>query len=398
MIEDAIPEAGRVIEGKLAAIAPDVLAQYVLLSSHPWWRRRPCAQALRGRVPEAHAAALLDRIRDPHDTSHVRIALLDVLGDRAELLPWLQAQTAEGQDHGVHDSCLQARARLADLTAAPALASLAASARRIAAAIGVASLDVLIAHHGAAAVERAVGSEAEGRMFANRLRSREEADLTPSLADPDVGVARGACELILATGVPDDDHLRDHVVTGPTTEARLWAAFALSLRGHDVVELWNAIDRPRVELPIPEDVRRAILREYPGEARTDPRWLVERACTELTDPPDAEAQLARAIATLTASRLAPGTPQAAGVEEGSGAGTYHQVEVAGSWLLISTLGPFVAGDNQPSPNPARLALEAAGFRWIDATLGAVSVEGLPVYYFGRRSPLNVQTLLFYWQD
>ncbi len=298
-IDDAIPTAGNPDEEKLRAIEADVLARYVIEVGNPWWRRRPCAEALRGRVPEVHVPALLERIRDPQDTAEVRITLLDVLGDRVELMPWLQSPGPD-QRFGVHEHVLKARGRLADLTAASQLATLAASPWSRWAKVGEAGLDLLIAHHGASAVERTVGVESpEARVFANRLRSRELADLTPALADPDVGVARRACELILNIGRPDNDHLVDHVVTGPTIDARLFAAYILHRRGRDIRELWHAIDAPRVEVPgLPEDVRGAIVRAYTGEIRCDPRWLVERVCATLPPPPDTEVQLARAMSVL----------------------------------------------------------------------------------------------------
>jgi hypothetical protein len=52
----------------------------------------------------------------------------------------------------------------------------------------------------------------------------------------------------------------------------------------------------------------------------------------------------------------------------------------------------------PSRPAARAALEAAGFRWIDEETGSITVTDLCVYYFGGRDPLDIGTLLFYWQD
>ncbi len=399
-IDVAIPTAGHPDVAKLRAIDPDTLARYVIDVAHPWWRRRPCAEALRDRVPEVHVPALLDRIRDPQDTPEVRVVLLDVLGDRVELLPWLQVQGPE-QRYGIHEHILGIRARLADLTAAPQLATLAASPWNRS-GIGETGLDLLITHHGVTAVEAVVGAERpEARMFANRLRSRELADLTPALADPDLGVARRASELILKIGRPDNDHLLDHVVTGPTIEARLFAAYILHRRGRDLCELWHAIDAPRVDVPgLPADVRGAIVRAYTGETHTDPRWLVERVCATLPAPPDEDAQLARAMAALVEAKLSPGVPQSAEESNGTGEGTFHLIETAPGVVLISTLGAFAAGryDDTSNPSAARQALESAGFRWIDGDLGSIVVTGLPVYYFGRRNPLDVRTLLFYWQD
>jgi hypothetical protein len=395
-IESAIPKAGTADDARLLAIDAVVLARYVIDSAHPWWRRRPCALALRGRVPEALLPRLVERIRDPGDTTEVRVALLSVLDDRAELLPWLQAQTA-WQPHGFYEAILKTRAALGDLTAVNALATLAAEPWRHRQQTGEEALERLVAHHGLPAVERELGERTEDRLFINRMRSREGADLTPAFADPDVGVARAACELVIETGVPDDEMLLDHVVTGPTEDARLWAAYALSRRGRDIVELWQALDRPRVEVPgLPEDVRLAILREYPGQPRTDPRWLVEQTCVALPEPPDQDSQLARAIAALDAAGLAPQPPRSIGEINAQGDGTYHVIDLAVSAVSVSTLGAFVTGDQ--SLTHVREVLERAGFRWLDETLARTTVTGLPVYYFGSRDPLDVRTLLFYWQD
>ncbi len=271
-VDSAIPEAGKADAKQLAAIDADTLAQYVVDQTHPWWRRRPCVEALQGRVPEERVPGLLDRIRDPEDTSEVRIALLELLGDRIALLPYLVTVTSD-ERYGVYEQALHTRGRLGDLSAAPQLAELAASPWNHRARLAEAGLDLLLAQHGSAAVEKAVGSDtAAGRTFLDRIRAREHADLTPSLAHPDLGVARRAVELILSTGRPDNEHLLDHVVTGPTLDARLWAVYALHRRGRDVRDLWAALDRPRVELPaLPEDVRTAIVNTYPSETYCDPR-------------------------------------------------------------------------------------------------------------------------------
>jgi hypothetical protein len=138
------------------------------------------------------------------------------------------------------------------------------------------------------------------------------------------------------------------------------------------------------------------LREYPGTPPTDPHWLVERVCVDLPTP-DVEAQLARAIAALEAAGLAPGTPVEIGEVNQQGSGTYHVIDLVDQGAVsVSRLGPFVMGDDaQPL---ARRVLMAAGFRWIDDELATIRVDGLAVYYFGRRAPLDVHTLLFYWQD
>lgn len=396
-VEALIPKAGQVDEAGLLDADPVVLARYIADARNPWWRRRPCVLALRGRVPPKHVMALIDRIRDPDDTAEVRIALLDVLHDRAELLPWLQAQDPD-QPYGMHDAILKARAGLGDLTAAPALATLAADAWHHHAEIGRAALDVLAAHHGIDAVSRAIGNaRPEDRAFHIRMQSKHGGDVSAAFEDADVAVARLACECVIESGVPDDETLVDRAITSTHVHAKLWALYALHRRGREIRALWHAIDAPRREIAgLPDDVRLAILREEPGEARTDPHWLVERACVDFPPPPDEQEQLARVIVALRGAGLSPGTPREIGEVNQQGGGTYHVIELAGGSVLASTLGPFVTGDG--APEVTRPVLEAAGFRWIDDDLGGLLVEGLCVYYFGRRDPLDVRTLLFYWQD
>ncbi|WP_331772229.1 hypothetical protein OG948_52770 (plasmid) [Embleya sp. NBC_00888] len=89
-IETLIPGAGRADVEGLREFDAGERARYVADWEHPWWRRRACAVALAGRVSKRWVAALSERVRDPGDTGAVRIALLEVLGDRAELLPWLR--------------------------------------------------------------------------------------------------------------------------------------------------------------------------------------------------------------------------------------------------------------------------------------------------------------------
>ena len=305
------------------------------------------------------------------------------------------------QRYGVYEQILLARARLGDLSAASELSTIASSLWGHRSRIGREALDLLVERHGCGAVEAQLSVERpQDRAFVNRMRARDRADLTSALADGDIGVAHEAVELMLGLGVPDDDHLLDHVVTGPTIEARLWAAYVLHRRGRDIRELWAALDRPRIDVPgLAEDVRRAIVRTYPGEAYCDPHWLVEQACADLGPQLDVEAQLGRAIAALAKAGLAPGKPQTGAEAEGTGSSSYHQVETTRGVVLISTLGPFVIGGYQATMPPDALAtLEEAGFRWIDYEAASVIVTGMPVYYFGHRDPLDVRTLLFYWQD
>lgn len=270
-IEAAIPNAGKVDAGKLAAIPAEILARYVVDAARPWWRRRPCIHALRGRVPEAFVDAMLERIRDPSDTAEVRIALLELLGDREALLPWLRSQPPE-QPYGMHEAILSARATLGDLSAVPALVTLACDAWSGRRTLGQRSLDLVVGKHGLAAVLDRVGDRPEDRTFRVRMAQHDPDAILAALADPEIGVARTAAELAIANEALGNETLIDRVVTESSVDARLWALYILDRRGHEIRELWHAIDAPRVEIAgLPETVRRAILREYPGEARTDPR-------------------------------------------------------------------------------------------------------------------------------
>lgn len=391
-IEKFAHAAGKVDAAGLATVSPDELAAYVAKPGGPWWRRKACVEALAGRVPEAAVPSLLDRIRDPKDTPEVRIALLRLLGDRPQLLPWLRAATGE-QSYGMREAILGARGAAGDLAAAPAVVALAHDPWPHRRALGEAAIAALVARHGAAAVDaRLDGALPEVRVF--RLRTLG-ADLLHGLADPDPRVAEVACELAVAREDLDDDTLRDQVIAGPSVTARAWAAVALARRGRAIRELWAAIDAPRIELPgLPAEVRTAILREYEPSTGTDPRWIVERA---LLDAPsyDDQPDLERALAALRDGGFAPGPATPIGEVEQQGEGSYRVIALQDSTdaIAISTLAPFVRGSER-----ARAVLEAAGLRWIDDALGSLRVLGYNVYYFGKREPLDVGTLLFYWQD
>jgi hypothetical protein len=399
IVDSLIPAAGRADTAALSAVDADDLARYVIDPAHRWWRRKPCVTALTGRVPAARVPALIARIRDSTDTGEVRIALLDLLGDRVELLPWLQQQNPGTEtSYGVFEAILKARGRLGDRSAAAELATLANDPWPHRRTMGEAGMDALAARYGADAVLADLGdARPEDRAFRLRVRHRSGADVTDALADPDVGVAHLAHTLI-----DDEKALRAYLDRAPTVDATLWAALALYRRNPDragIRALYDSLGRPRIEVDgLDDEIRGAILRHYaPGStARTDPRWRIEAILVEAPLPPDEEDQLRRAGAALASAGLAPAPPVSCGDHHHQGDGTYFVIEYTGGTVFTSTLGPFVAADD--ADDDARSALEAAGFRWIDETLGAVRVAGLCVYYFGSREPLDVRTLLFYWQD
>ncbi|MEV6583155.1 hypothetical protein AB0M92_33925 [Streptomyces sp. NPDC051582] len=159
--------------------------------------------------------------------------------------------------------------------------------------------------------------------------------------------------------------------------------------------------RPRVEVGgLDEELRAAIVHEY-GRRReegSDPRWRIEALCTEPPSASDPAERLLRAAAALTAAGLAPKPPVSCGEARHQGDGTYDVIGYGpgGGEVHVSTLCRFAAGrGGEPH---VRRALESAGFRWIDDAVGSIRVTGLGVYHFGSRDPLDVDTLLFHWQD
>ncbi|MFF7776099.1 hypothetical protein ACFZCG_16920 [Streptomyces tanashiensis] len=400
-IDSLIPESGAHDTAALHAYDPDALAGYVLDDHNAWWRRRICVQALAGRVPEARVRALLDRIQDEAETGEVRIALLDLLCDRAELLPWLCHEDRNDESR-IAEAVLKARGLLGDRAAGRELATLAFSPWWYRQQLGEAGLMGLVERYGAEAIVADLGEDRpEDRAFAVWMKYRAEGDVTPHLADPDRGVAYAAHEL-----TTDPDRLRAYLDEAPTVEASVWAVLALHRITDDPAEtrrLDEQLGRPRVQVPgLDEELRRAIIHEYAAgcERASDPRWRLEALCTEPPPRPDATEQAARAFAVLAAAGLAPKPPVSCGEYERQGDGTYYVIEGDGEHVLVSTLGRFVMSHNRDHGHDhvARLPLEEAGFRWIDRETADTEVTGLDVYYFGGRGSRDVDTLLFYWQD
>ncbi|MFM9559031.1 MULTISPECIES: hypothetical protein [Streptomyces] len=398
-IETWVPDAGQADIAGLRRLDADALARYVADPAYPWWRRVPCARALGERVPERHVAHLISRVRDPGDVAEVRIALLDLLADRAELLPWLKHQDRRHErSYGMPEAFLKARGMLGDRSAARELATLAASPWARRQGVGEAGLDALVTRYGVEVVLADLGDERpEDRAFQVRMRHRAAADVTDALADPDREVAYLAQSLL-----SDPRRVRGYLDEAPTVEAKLWAAYALHRLTGDVAEtrrVYDTLGRPRVEVAgLDDELRGAILHEYASgcERQSDPRWRVEALCSEPPVRPDQNEQVGRATAALTEAGLSPMPAVSCGEHHGQGDGTYHVMEFGENELFISTLGRFVTSA-EPDPT-ARQALESAGFRWIDETTSAICVPGLCVYYFGARAPVSVDTLLFYWQD
>ncbi|MFD7783903.1 hypothetical protein ACFV4Q_12520 [Streptomyces nojiriensis] len=400
-IKKLSPEPGRTDTAGLRAFDADALARCAADAAQPWWRRRACAEALAGRVPERRVARLIACVQDTGDVSEVRIALLGLLADRPELLPWLRHDDRQRDGaYGMAGAVLGARGALGDLTAAGALATLAFGPWRREREAGEAGLDALAARHGFQAVLAELdGARPEDRSTGIRLRHHAGEDVTDALADPDRAVAYRAQEFLT-----DPERLRGYLAGAPTEEARLWAVYALHRLTDDTAEtrrLYGELGRPRVEVAgLDEELRAAIVREYGqwAEERSDPRWRIEAVCAQPPAASDPAERLRRAMAALTAAGLAPRPPVSCGEDNRQGDGTYDVIGYGpgDSKVFISTLGRF-ATDDDDDPD-VRRALESADFRWIDQAVGSLQVTDLGVYYFGSRDPLNVLTLLFYWQD
>lgn len=415
-LREFVPTAAAAMQSlpRLTTAPVDALVDLVLDGHEPWWRRRACARALVGRLPDPRAPALLACVQDPAVTAEVRESILAVLAvpDRPHappLLAWLRAQDGVEQPYGLDVAVLQARAALADPAAAPLLSELAADPWTHRRTAGERALDELINTCGIFDVLAALGADSphalaflsdrlEHRLLGVRLLHRAGADIKPALADPSGVIAHTAAEL-LATTRGDDDELRS--LAANQRPGHLWAMIVLHRRGHDVRPLWTAAGSPRVPLPnVPPDVRAAIVRTYaPGERRTDPRWLLEAACEPPGPAVDEEAQLRHVAELLRAADLDPRPPVSAGDYFQQGAGTYHHIDTSAGTLTLSTLGPFFHTDGTDGADPPTIpALQAAGFRHIDPKLAGTTVDGLHVYFFGNRDPLTVGQLLFYWQD
>ncbi|MDQ8708347.1 hypothetical protein RCO28_38705 [Streptomyces sp. LHD-70] len=400
-ITSSVPPGVRSEAELLRGEDAEELALFALDRGNAWWRRRYCVLAIEGRVPEHLVDDLIARIRDPEETGEIRLALLEVLAERRELLDWLRGQDWQNEKrYRLGPAILRARGLLGDLTAARDLVTLAGGSWESTA--GEDGLDALVERYGRAAVLAETEEDRpEYRRFALRMRHRSGQDVTAALADPDRRVAH-----LASTLVTDPDRIRAWIPGAPTTESVLWATWALHRLtgdGAETLALDERLGRPRVEVPgLDEELRRAVVHQYVPRCHpmSDPRWRVEALCTA---PPqhDVDAWLDRATAALTSAGLQPTAPVSAHDHHQQGHGTYHSIDFAGVWVTLSTLGPYAVGPyrrDSPEVRAARRALESAGFRWIDEAAGSLLVTDLHLYYFGEREPLTLGTLLFYWQD
>jgi hypothetical protein len=329
--------------------------------------------------------ALLDVVRDSRTSTGVRTALLEVLPPSEELLTWLRTTTDDA--YKLDLAVLLARARFGDRTVVPELVRTRESEwphRRTAAEQGI---DLL----GQRAVLDELGFDSALSLMlfgptpaARALGVRWSApDVTQALADEERMVAREAYDRLVHV---TDHHDELHRMVADRAPGHVWALAVLAARGEPIADQWDALGRPRVDVPgLPEDVREAIVREYvPGTRDTDPLWLLEAACLPDREPPD--------VLPMALDALAPVNPQRpvhAGDYHQQGDGTYYVIETDAGQVTVSTLGPFYSTRTGP---------DLPGFRRVDGTPGGIVVTGLPVYFFGAREPLTVYDLLFYWQD
>lgn len=377
---------------------------------------------------------------------------------RARALGWLRACTPESSPYGLHEAVVRARGQLGDLEAADALAELSYDPWRHRALAGEEGVAALVGVHGLEAVLTRWGADDLAQMMrrAPQARARHlavrlcegtgalvglapEADHTEALLlaleDPAPAVADRARHALRARAVSADvlwafaDVRRDAVVravaeapppplVGPAAAAvsalvllHDRAAIADHDRSEDGAvqkrdaELYDWLmetGQPIVPLPsIPERVRHAVLREYlPGQRETDPRFLLEGILLAVTgvEADHTLMQLGReAQRVLRDAGVPVGEPTPVGAARQQGYGTYTELSVDDRTLLVCELDRFVRSWDA-LPDAAARALESAGFTFIDDDLAARVVHGLPVYFFGRREPLRVHDLLFYWQD
>lgn len=433
VIKAARPFADEETAAALAPFAPAVLAE-IAASKQPWLVRRAAIRALTGRVDGACAAALLDRAIDPGEVGELRCAALDVLasGGRTEIVGPLRRLRAEIEamkqpPYGVGDAVVSASARLGDIEAAVPALRLRYDAWTHRRLLGEEAVRALEAQVGVEALARTFGAaDASIEALGELARTHREAvvrrwavDVAPADA-PWLAAALGDAEWIVAEGAhaallrstPAVERPLRGLAADPSAapEVRARAILALLRRGlrQAARSLWERFEEGRIPLPgLPPAVRRAVLHHYlPGQRGTDPRWLLEGELDhgfdlerEREGSPDepAESIFGAARRALEQAGCRVGEAIPIGTVRRQGGGTYVHLQVDDGILEVSELGRFVAGEHS-LPARARESLERAGFLFVEGALAADFFDGLGVYYFGRRGPLSVYNLLFYWQD
>lgn len=408
--------------GDLSKVATDALVECAHDSKERWWVRAAVIRDLGRRLGESELHLLEKVLKNRAENPSVRIPALKSMcavvreqdsEARQALVAWLQAQSGIDGGYGVAEEVLAARAGLGDVSVALELAVLASDAWTHRRACALDALRMLAERIGEDAILKELGyvsylaMATDAPRFEVRLHGVRELqdageDITAFLADPSRIVARHVFDALAGSNV-DAGALRRLAETAQSQEARAWAALALCRTGLPPIEAMAFLEEPLVPLAVPNEIRHAILREYvPGQRRTDPRWLLERATLPAGPSEDeleerADARLKRLMEALQALGLKPETPISAGDAFQQGSGTYFKITVPGSSMLqLSTLGPFII-DEEETPANIRAAAEACGLTWVEE-YASLTFRGLCVYHFGKREPLRVGELLFYWQD
>ncbi|MEZ4294315.1 MAG: hypothetical protein R3B70_05015 [Polyangiaceae bacterium] len=432
-IKSAEPYADAEVKAALAPFSPSVLVE-IARSREAWLVRRAAVRALDGRVDDGVAGALLEISLDAREVTELRCAALDVLAraGRTESVPALRRLRAEidamqSPPYGLGDAVVSACARLGDIEAAVAALRLRYDAWTHRRHTGEAAVQALQERVGTLGLARAFGAadasaeelgglsrrhpEAVVRRWAIDVAPADAPWLTETLGDEEWVVAEGAEAAILRGGPAVGESLRALArEAGAAPEVRARAILALLRRGQEeeARSLWSAFEDGRIELiGVPDAIRRAVLHHYlPGQRGTDPRWVLEGELdlgidlhTERYAGPDEapEQILAAARQALEQAGFTSGKATPIGFIRQQGDGTYCHLETSAGVLEISELGRFVATE-EDLPARARESLKQAGFLFVEGALAADFFDGLNVYFFGRREPLSIYNLLFYWQD
>lgn len=417
--------------------AGDRLVQVALDPVTPWYVRREAVTLVGKRQDVSGVRALLPVLEARGTEGEIRGAIVQALVSlvMTEALPVLrrayaECQQAGGSWFGGRELLCDALTRLGEGDTLRQQIELAHDPHHLSAERARRTLDELAESDGGlgrilAALDELppgsntdhllyllrVDSQATVRAWAlSRLARRGEAAAAPAfleaLGDPDWVVCRAACEVLQEVEYLVEDELRALVYdAGLPPSHRLWAAYTL-LRHEPELELpLDSIPGYPIPVPgLPSELRRTLVgawvpRSQPG---TDVRWLIEeRKATEFELPEasslvDAFADGCRA-AGMRIGKIA---DYAELMQQGTS--TFRVVPVDDAAVNLSALAPFASmASEDVEPDLAervRRIAGASGWTWVDEDLDALVVPGLNIYFFGRREPLSVHDLLFYWQD
>lgn len=223
---------------------------------------------------------------------------------------------------------------------------------------------------------------------------------------------------------------------------RSWAAYTLLQRGTLASAAPEFATAPSLrviwqtpwDFSVPQSVRDAVVLKYAPESEegADIRYRLEHnLLTHRPDRPDvddeARANMEREslLDALDATGIAVTSVEDCGEAFQQGGGSYWILQLGelpnAHQLYVSTLGPFVCfvrpqlfgseAGSQTSPSEestsdadpglerrCREVVQSLGMVWLEGSVLQNIVPGLCVYFFGRREPLPLQDLLFYWQD